>query len=205
MLLLTVACLSAVLLAVGWRVGSAPPTVARRLAAAALLVGPVALIVWSVSGPLAGNWAARAGTPPSLLASLEPTSAVSTGASALDPPFTARLTGSVHQAISAESSLAIVRIQATMSGGARGPLNVTITGQPLAGGGVAMTQGTISLGSRDEPSLYTGRVVALQGSKIVGTVSSQNGLTLRVMIGLSIDQASGSVSGTVHAQEESGG
>jgi DMSO/TMAO reductase YedYZ heme-binding membrane subunit len=205
MLLLTVACLAAVLLAVGWRVTSAPPTVARRLAAAALLVGPVALIVWSASGPLGGNWAARAGTPPSLLASLGPASAVSTGGNALDPPFTARLAGSVHEGVSADSSLATVRIQATMSGGAKGPLNVTITGQPLAGGGVAMTQGTISVGTRDDPNLYAGHVVALHGSQVVGTVSSQGDQALRLTIGLSIDQTSGSVTGTVHAQEQSGG
>lgn len=205
MLLLTVGCLAAVLLAVGWRVASAPPTVARRLGAAALLVAPVALIVWSASGPLSGNWAARAGTPPSLLASLGPASAVSTGGKALDPPFTAQLAGSVHEGVSADSSLATVRIKATMSGGASGPLNVTITGQPLGGGGVAMTQGTISVGTRDDPNLYAGDVVALQGSQVVGTVSSQGGQALRLTIGLSIDQTSGSVTGTVHAQEQSGG
>jgi sulfoxide reductase heme-binding subunit YedZ len=204
MLLLTVACLVAVLSAIGWRVASAPPTVARRLAAAMLLAGPVGLIAWSVSGPLGGNWAARAGTPASLLASVGSASTQPVAAPGLDPPFTARLAGTVRQGVSGDSGLANVAIRARMSGGSTGDLGVTITGQPLAGGGVAMTQGTISLGTGTQPGLYTGSVTGLHGSRIVGTLSGDDGSSVAVTVDVSVNQESGTVSGTVHARQAGG-
>ncbi len=203
MLLLSVACLLAVLAALGWRVASASPeSGARRLAAGALAVGPIALVVWAASGPLAGNWAARAGTPSELLGTVGSAVGGSTTAQGggLDAPFTANLTGSLQQRSTAGSGLESVKLRMAMSDGARGALGVTITGQPLAGGGVAMTQGAVSLGPRADPNLYTGHILGLQGSRIDATASSSDGTGLRLAIDLSIDQASGSVSGTVRAR-----
>lgn len=206
MLLLSVVCLAAVLLAFGWRVTAAAPGAGgRRLATGALMVAPIGLIVWVALGPLAGNWAARAGTPPNLLPSAQ---AVSPGASAsaasgFQVPFGARLTGSLRQRTLA-SGLASVELRMRMSGGASGSLDVTITGQPLEGGGVAMSAGSVSLGPRGNPQLYSGRVVALRGSRILASASGP-GTTMRLSIDLSIDQADGAVSGTVHAQGGSSG
>jgi hypothetical protein len=90
-----------------------------------------------------------------------------------------------------------------MSREASGTLDVTITGQPVQGGGVAMTQGSVSLGPNGEPTLYTGHVVGLQGSQIVASAQSSDGSAMRLAINVSIDQASGTVSGTVQAQRSS--
>jgi len=203
MLLLSIACLAAVLIALGWRVSATVPgTPARRLATGALTVAPIALVVWVALGPLAGNWAARAGTPANLLPSSQSASAGTGGGSAsggFQAPFTSRLSGSVHQRSSA-SGLVSVDLRMKMHGGATGALDVTITGQPLAGGGVAMTQGSVALGPTGSTGLYTGRVVALRGTRILASASSASGTTLQLSIDLSIDQANGTVTGTVQTR-----
>lgn len=203
MLILSLGCLAAVLAAIGWRVSTAPPESAgRRLGAGALVVAPIALIVWAASGPLAGNWAVRAGTPASLIASVRPASGASptSAAASIDTPFTADLRGSLHQRESEDAGLASVQLQTAMSGGAHGTLDITIAGQPLAGGGVAMTQGSVSLGPDGNPRLYTGRIANLRGSRIDASVSNSDGSSLRLSINVSIDQATGGVTGTVHAE-----
>ena len=205
MLALTAACVLAVLMAVIWRVGAAAPESAgRRLAAGALAVGPVALSVWLAGGPLAGNWAARAGTPATLLAAVGSGPATAPTASGLEAPFTARLRGSVRQGASSESGLASVDLPMSMSGGAEGTLAVQIIGQPQGGGGVAMTQSSVALGPPGQPTLYKGQIVALRGSRIAAAVSGSGG-SLRLQIDLSIDQTSGSVTGTVRAETSTGG
>jgi hypothetical protein len=109
----------------------------------------------------------------------------------------------VKQRASNESGLASVEMQMNMSRGASGTLDVTITGQPLEGGGVAMTQGSVSLGPNGNPNLYTGHVLGLQGSRIVAAAQNSDGSAMRLDIDVSLDQSSGSVSGTVQAQRSS--
>jgi hypothetical protein len=206
MLALTAICLAAVIMAIGWRVSEATPRgIGRSLAATALGIGPIVLIVFSVAGPLSSNWAARAGTPSNLLPSGGATlAATSTAQSAsLAAPFNARLNGSLKQRASAESGLASVELRMNMSRGASGTLDVTITGQPLEGGGVAMTQGSVALGPTGNPNLYTGHVVGLQGSRIVASAQSSDGSGMRLNIDVSPDQSTGSVSGTVQAERSS--
>jgi hypothetical protein len=210
MLVLTAACVGTVVIAIGWRVAAAAPaSVGRRLAAGALVVGPVALIVWMALGPLAGNWAARAGTPASMLPSASSTATAATAtsdpSSALQAPFTARLSGSVKEGVSPQTGLANVDLRMSMSGGASGPFDVKLVGQPLSGGGVAMSQGSVSLGPPGQSNAYTGQILALHGSRIDATASSAGGAALRLVIDLSIDQAGGSVSGTVQATGSSSG
>ena len=204
MLLLSGMCLVGVVMAIGWRVLAATPQgVGRTLAASALALGPIALIIFSAAGPLGSNWAARAGTPANLLPSTGTTTAAasSTQSSGLTAPFNAQLSGSLKQQASA--GLTSVEMRMDMSHGASGTLDVTITGQPLAGGGVAMTQGSVSLGPRGEPTLYTGHVVGLQGSRIVAAAQSSDGTAMRLAIDVTIDQANANVNGTVQAQRGS--
>ena len=206
MLLLSALCLAAVVGAIGWRVLAATPQgVGRTLAASALGIGLIALIVFSAAGPLGSDWAARAGTPSNLLPSAGSTAAAASTAQSpsLTAPFNARLSGSLKQRASAGSGLTSVEMRMNMSRGASGTLDVTITGQPVQGGGVAMTQGSVSLGPNGEPTLYTGHVVGLQGSQIVASAQSSDGSAMRLAINVSIDQASGTVSGTVQAQRSS--
>jgi sulfoxide reductase heme-binding subunit YedZ len=65
---LSLACTAVVVVAVGVRLtdrGTAPRV--RAGAGAALAAGVIALAVWLPSGPLAGGWAAKAGTPSSII------------------------------------------------------------------------------------------------------------------------------------------
>jgi methionine sulfoxide reductase heme-binding subunit len=205
LLAVTTASLLAVLIAISWRVAAAAPEHAgRRLAAGALAVGPVALIVWLAGGPLAANWAGRAGTPSAVLAAVRGGPVAGSATSSLRAPFSARLTGSLHQGGSVSSGLVTLDLPMSMSGGTRGTLDVRITGQPLGGGGVAMTQSSVSLGPPGQSTLYRGRVLALQGPRIVATVSNASGSSIQLQIDLSIDQAAGSVTGTVRAQTGGG-
>lgn len=206
MLGLSAMCLAAVVMAIGWRVSVATPRgLGRTLAASALVIGPIVLIVFSAAGPLGSNWAARAGTPSNLLPSGGSTVAATSASQGptLTAPFNARLSGSLKQKASSESGLASVEMQMNMSRGAAGTLNVTITGQPLEGGGVAMTQGSVALGPNGNPNLYTGRVLGLQGSRIVAAAQSTDGSAMRLNIDVQPDAANGSVSGTVQAQRSS--
>ena len=192
--------------AIGWRVLAATPQgVGRTLAASALGIGPIALIVFSAAGPLGSNWAARAGTPANLLPSTGTTTAAasSTQSSGLTAPVQRPAERLAQAAGVGRVGLTSVEMRMDMSHGASGTLDVTITGQPLAGGGVAMTQGSVSLGPRGEPTLYTGHVVGLQGSQIVAAAQSSDGTAMRLAIDVTIDQANASVNGTVQAQRGS--
>jgi methionine sulfoxide reductase heme-binding subunit len=208
MLLITAACILAAVVAIGWRIGTAPPASApRRLGAGGLAAGLIALVVWMASGPLARNWAARAGTPPSLLAAVHSSAgpAITSNASSLQAPFTAQLNGTLHQSASSETGLAIIDLRLTMSRGASGSFAIRIEGQPVGDGGVAMSRSTVSLGPPGQSHLYGGRIVALRGSRMVAVASSSDGGSVRLDVNVSIDQATGSVSGTVRAQPGAGG
>jgi hypothetical protein len=202
MLLSTAGCILAVLVAVGWRLGTAPPaSTARRLGGSVLVAASIALVIWMASGPLAGNWAVRAGTPASLLASVHGASAATpVSAASLQAPFSAQLDGTVRQGASPETGLAIIDLRLTMSHGASGPLQIRIEGQPVGGGGVAMSRSAVSLGPPAQPHLYAGRIVALHGSRMLAVAASGDGTSMRLNVNVSIDQATGSVRGTVGAQ-----
>lgn len=68
-LLLNIACVAAVLLAVGWRLAIGEPgsEPIRLVALAASSLGAVLLLVWMLGGPLKPGWAQAAGTPGELL------------------------------------------------------------------------------------------------------------------------------------------
>ncbi len=207
-LLLSAACLGAVLVAVGWRVVSAwPADSARRALMGALgAAGLLALGFWVAVGPLGPNWASRAGTPAALLASVGPSSSASAGdasASSLTIPFSSRLAGAVHQRISTGSGLAVVDIRTSLRGGPKGTLGVRIEGQPIGEGGVAMRASRVTLGPPGQPSLYRGRLVQLRGSRLLASLSDGRRV-VRLNANLSIDQATSRVTGSATADSVSG-
>ena len=207
-LLLTVFCLVAVLIAVGWRVATAwPADPGRRTLAGALgATGVLALVLWVAMGPLGPNWAKRAGTPAALLASVgSGTGAAASDASAasLPIPFSSRLAGAVHQRISAGSGLAVVGIRTSLRGGPKGTLGIRIKGQPLGDGGVQMQASRVTLGPPSEPSLYRGRLVQLRGSHLLASLSDGDHV-VRLNAKLSIDQATSRVAGSATADSVPG-
>ncbi len=205
-LIIAVACVAAVLVAVAWRVGAAFPAEdgRRALIGALTATGLIALIFWTVSGPLASNWAARAGTPTSLLASVGaasvPAGAAKTkvenaSAPTLDVPFTSQVSGTIHQR--PVSSGVVLDVRGSLHSGARGTFEIQIGGQPVETGGVAMTASRVALGPPGEPSLYRGSLSELHGTHLAANVASSQA-SARLQIDL-VRGTGNSVTGTMSA------
>jgi sulfoxide reductase heme-binding subunit YedZ len=207
LLALTATCVVAVLIATWVRVIAAnpEPTGQRTAALATLIIGPIALAFWLPSGPLGHGWARRAGTPAGLLPGAQAHAGVParSGKAALHVPFAARLDGTLTRGQSA-SGLATVDLAMRFHGQADGVIDVNLEGQPLEGGGIRMSGSRVTLGPRSSPRSYQGQVLALEGDRIVATVTGSANRSLRVTMSLAIDATQG-VSGTIAARAESAG
>lgn len=200
-------CLAAVLASIAWRLVSGVPETAgaRAVTAVAAVVALGMLFGWAVAGPLQAGWAARAGTPPKLLGSAAATSGAATptpgGAygPGLTPPFTAQLSGTTVQTPGAVGGSVEVSIDGSLTGGATGRLEVTISGTPLAGGGVDMDSSTVDVGTAGHQDLYQGQLSSLDGSSFVAEVSDGSGNAMTLTGTLAIDRRDGTVAGTVTA------
>jgi sulfoxide reductase heme-binding subunit YedZ len=203
MLALTAACLAAVVAAVAVRIARAdPPRPGLRTSAVLLsLATPIALIAFTLIGPLGHGWARRAGTPTNLLAkTTAPVAHVVPGvvpATGRPKAFTAQLTGSVNQ-IQAPGG-AIVDLSMRLRGGARGRLRVRLGGLPIAGGGLSMTGSQVDLITNALPSVMTGQITSLQGTEFVARVSASSGPAVTLHARLNIDAQSNSVTGLLTA------
>jgi hypothetical protein len=208
-LVLNAACITVGIGAIWWRLarGWVPANAARRSAAVlGTLVVPLAVGVWTVTGPLKPGWAKRAGTPIALLGSRTAAapsgSAGSTGnpASAADRagslrlPLSSSFTGSQTETRSQREGPVSVILQARFSGGA---FQVVLTGQPLDGGGVELTGSQVTLGPDRAPGEYRGQVTNLNGDTIAAAVSDRNGRTLNVTIQLA-NTSGPSLTGSIH-------
>ncbi|HEY2159939.1 MAG TPA: ferric reductase-like transmembrane domain-containing protein [Solirubrobacteraceae bacterium] len=181
---------------------------ARLAALSASALVPLGLLVWLPSGPLAAGWAQRAGTPASLLAasttgsrgssSAGPASPASGGSSAGASGFTAQGSGTVRQGPLGDA-LYGVDITLALSGQNLSALDIRLRGTRLAGGGVEMSSGEVTLGTSSNPTQYRGPVTGLQGSNVQARVRDSRGDSLQVLAQLQIDTASGQASGTVTA------
>jgi DMSO/TMAO reductase YedYZ heme-binding membrane subunit len=198
LLALTATCAAAVVIATGARVIAAnpAPTGRRTAALASLVLAPVVLAFWLPKGPLGEGWARRAGTPADLLGSA-PTAGVAARSAkgTLPVPFVARLTGTATRGQTA-SGLSSVDLSMRFRGQADGTADVFLEGQALPGGGIQMTASRATLGPSSDPSAYRGRVVALNGNRIVASMKGPDSRSLRVGIDVAIAQDS-SLSGTI--------
>jgi hypothetical protein len=210
MLVLTAACLAAVVIATGLRVAraEAPPPGVRATALGLSVLTPVAVAVFALAGPLAHGWAGRAGTPTKLLTHpapvrvaqrTAPAPAASTPAAKV-APFSAGLTGTVRQ--SQAPGGAIVDLNLQLRGGASGRLRVRLAGQPSPGGGLSMTGSQVDLLTR-ATGVMTGQITSLQGTEFIAHVLSRAG-ALDLHANLNIDSQTNSVSGSVQASRAGG-
>lgn len=205
MLVIVAGCVIVMIVAVvaraveGW-----PNHVRARLTALVLSAAvPIGLLVWLPSGPLAAGWAAKAGTPSSLLGSS--TSAASstsgsttTNAANQQTSFSAQASGTVQQG-SVGDGLTGVDINVSLSGQQLSVLRIHLRGQPIDGGGIQMTSSTVTLGTQSDPTQYSGHVTSLQGTNVDATVKDSSGKQLKLVAQLQIDSTSGTASGTVSA------
>ena len=199
------ACTTAVVAAVIWRIaGAARGGVGLRAAGSATAIALALLaVVWYRGGPARAGWAKRAGTPARLLASARTgtVGAVTTvGVPSLPKaPFSAPLDGRIAEAGPDANDLVSVAITGLTRGGVDGELHLDLWGQPLEGGGVEMTASQVRFGPTSAPSQYTGRIVALSGGRLDVALRDASGRQLTLALDLRIDQASGTVGGTVRA------
>ncbi|MGH2719850.1 MAG: ferric reductase-like transmembrane domain-containing protein [Actinomycetota bacterium] len=201
------ACLAAAGASVVWRLAIGRPETAgaRTILGLSAVVALGALVGWSVAGPLQAGWAARAGTPSSLLGAASRTGGGY--APDLTPPFTAQLSGTTAESPAADGAGVELFIDGLLTGGATGRLDAAITGTPLGAGGLSMQASTISLGTAGHQDLYQGELESLNepssdGSSFVADVDDGSGDAMTLTVTLSIDQRAGTVAGTVSAVPE---
>jgi sulfoxide reductase heme-binding subunit YedZ len=206
MLVLTTACVAAVLIAVWTRIARAAPESAplRGPALALSIAAPLGIAIFTLAGPLQRGWARRAGTPAALLrktsapaASAASAQRSSAPASAAAPrgPFSARLAGTITQ--TDQSGGAIVDMALRLTGGLAGRLRIRLAGAPIAGGGLSLTGSQVDLAPTHLPAVLEGRIVALQGQQFLARVAAASGPAFDLRARLSIDNQAGTVTGTL--------
>lgn len=182
------ACVAAVLAALGWRLAQGwPDHPGVRIGSAAVsAVAPIVLVVWLGHGPLAPHWAARAGTPASLLGGAAATTTATGGGHAQRSsgalpaaPFTAALDGTVQESAANNAGQVEVHIVAQLSAGAAGTLDIVIIGTPDGGGGVSLSSSQVSLGPVGSSDPYRGQITSLAGDQVGALLSSGTGGTLQ--------------------------
>ncbi len=210
-------CLAVVLAAVGWRLGANWQLDPARRAVGALGSAAVLVLVlgWAATGPTQPGWARKAGTPQSLLGSVQaagsPASSGSgTGASAgtgsttgtLAIPLHAALQGTISQ--TGEDRHSTVTIQAQMvdatSGAGRGQVQIVLQGVALDDGGLALRDGTVALGPAAQPQAYQGAVTSLDGDVVTARLQASGGASVTAQARLQIDAAAQQVTGTIDVQ-----
>lgn len=199
--LVAIGSAAAVVLAALWRL-----VAAREGAGAARLVGavvalavPAVIAVWAVGGPLASGWARRAGTPARLLAAPAVSSTRATPADASLPavPFRAPLDGTFSTSAPGSDGLVTVALRASVDNGSKGLLNMVLRGVPLEEGGVQMTASRVTYGPRANPGDYSGRIVSLEGTRLVASVQNGQGTSLDLRLLVRIDPSNGTLSGSL--------
>jgi sulfoxide reductase heme-binding subunit YedZ len=187
---LAASCTGAVVAAALWRAlsGDEGWTRRRTTAVAAAVVVPIGVLGWYRTGPGAAGWAARAGTPASLLAAAR--------AALPAPPFSRRVRGTIVRSRPGASGLVTVQVRASSSAGSVG---VWLRGDALSGGGVRVNQSRMWLGTASAPNLYVGPLVTLRGTRMFAVLHDAHGSSLDVSLRLRIDRAHGTVTGTLHA------
>jgi hypothetical protein len=176
----------------------------RLTAILACAAVPAGLIAWLPSGPLAKDWAKRAGTPSYLLASSTRATSAARAANAGGPPsFTAQVTGTVRQGESADG-LQVVDLSMTADGQRLNALDIRIIGQALGGGGVQLTRSRVTLGSSADPAQYSGSVTSLRGTDVAARLRNASGSVVLLEARLQLDPSGGSIGGTVRVRPASG-
>ena len=200
--LLAAACAAAVAAAVLSRVARSTAAGRRRLAAVgATLLVVVTGAMWYRTGPLQHGWARRAGTPGVLLGSARRAATQQTAVAASQDlpadPFSAPLVGLFAEAGPDANGLESVAVNAVTRGVVRSRLRLDLWGIPLDGGGVEMRASEVRLGPPDSPSLYTGRIIGLDGNHVLVSVRDAAGRSLSLDLRLQLDRASRRVGGSL--------
>jgi methionine sulfoxide reductase heme-binding subunit len=198
--LIAFGCAALVAISIVLRVAQASGTGGMRaVAAGAALVVPLVVFFWYLTGPHQRGWAARAGTPPSLLRGTATSAVASTASvvSASATTFDGRLVGRVSQRGPNGDGLVAIDISGRITGRVSGSLQVTLLGTSTQSGGVALTSSRVVFApARSSP--LAGSVTQLAGSYVVASLQNSVGARTTLALSLRIDTANGRVLGTVH-------
>ena len=205
MIALVVTSVGAVVAAAGWRVAIGWPgwTRARLAMAAGAVLLPIALVAWFVAGPLQPGWAARAGTPPQLLAHARPSASspppsIATNLPPIVLPSQATGQGTTRLHRLSEGGARVV-VSLHTEGSPALSVRVTLNGQPLQGGGITMSDGSAVLTPPGGAAAYEGAVTGLSGNNISADLSDGHGDRITLSLALQIS-ASGQTAGQVLIQ-----
>ncbi len=210
-MLLTAACVVAVLVAISIRLatGLAAHPEIRTLGFGVVALAPVLLVGWLTSGPLHDGWARKAGTPESVLgASTTAGSAQQVPPVTPTPPatpgslptggFDAQLAGTVHESAPDARGQALISLVGNLSSGASAVLDIELRGRPQSSG-VAFETGTVALTGAGSDR-YDGSVVGLKGTQILANLSGPGGVRLQLRVALTeLDLVTGRMAGKVTA------
>ena len=168
---LTVAC------ALAWRARLMAPGTLRAAALAATVAVPIATAVFAIAGPLRSGWAARAGTPPTLLGGHSNPTAGGRGR-------WISFTG--HAAVSGKpgSGHEVITILASTTASYARQLTVVLAGTK-DGGGIAMSAGSVRIAAAGVSPL-AGPVTSLSGPHLTAALHRLNGETEQVRLSLVI-------------------
>lgn len=204
MLVLTLGCVGAVVVAVFGRLGGDDVRpAARSLVAGSSVLATIAFGAWLVQGPLATGWAGRAGTPANVLVAFSPRPvARATRATPVAPDdglgraFSSAVRGAITSGTSA-SGMSVVDLRLRF-GAPSARLRVRIGGQALQGGGLQMQRSAVTLGPPTRPGEYRGRIQLLQDSRIRALVGARDGRAVQLSLDLSLGDrtVTGTASGT---------
>jgi len=213
LLAVVIVCVAAVVLAVLarlWQIRSERMPLAIA-GTAMVIVLPLALIGWANNGPLALGWAARAGTPKSLLGgrsssaapTSQPASTTSATSSLPNPPYSGSVAGSISATPTDSAGNTSVTLGLTTSGSAHARLKIVLNGQSDGNGGLnTLTSSTATYGPTSNPNLYSGTVIALQNNAISISLSTTSTTPAKLLIDttVSINFSAGTVTGTYQAR-----
>jgi len=198
---LVAVCVSLVVIAALWRIilVSHAPVAARAAAVTAVLVGPMALAIFAVLGPLAPHWSIRAGTPASVLASSGPRikttthNPTTTVAAVKVPAGTVNISGKVTT-LQQTNGVAVV-LDGNMSSGSKGQFRIILRGQPAQGGGISLSDGTVQV-APSTGGLWQGSVVSLNGGTVQAQLTGPK-RTVNAVTNLTLDSTQTTFQGTV--------
>jgi hypothetical protein len=188
----------AVALTLAARLAAGTGAPGRRLAGGvagiAVLLG---IGLWYRGGPGTHGWASRAGTPTALLASAGSPPPATTRPALVSLPrtFRSNFVGQLTEARSGDQTVDI-RIDGTLSSGVAGSLRLVLEGVPIQNGGVSMSSSGVAFAAAGSPSVYQGRIVGLDGSRISARVSAGS-QTIDLRIGLQLQPGQSRVTGFV--------
>ncbi|MHB8600529.1 MAG: hypothetical protein ACYDER_27445 [Ktedonobacteraceae bacterium] len=188
------------------------PTTAKSrshpVLATSIIIVTLIGILWTLIGPLQPGWNASAnngqgsGGSTVLAASKGSQSSTATQASLFAPPFTAQLQGTLTQSGPDNNGNVTLVINATLSNGATGVLQITLQGQSGGDdGSLNITSTNVVLGSNAQTPLYSGPLTTLNANNswhmtalLTGTGTASGQLNIRVDVQVNAQQQ---VSGTI--------